>query len=131
MFHEGVPSGPGRYRDEYGIVANGFFHNGGILGAGVKTWPHGGTLLGEFRPGLGGLGTLVAAFPDGTEASGVYGPMFGKQQMYKPSAAAPTPAATPTQANAPQPKPSEPARGKQATEQVDKAIDLLRGLIKR
>jgi hypothetical protein len=89
MFHEGVPSGPGRYSDQYGIVANGFFHNGAIFGAGVKTWPHGGKLIGEFRPGIGGLGTLFAVFPDGTEASGTYGPMSGKLQMYKPPVAAP------------------------------------------
>lgn len=143
MFHEGSPEGPGRFRDEYGIVANGFFHHGAILGAGVKTWPHGGRLVGEFRPGIGGLGTLIASLPDGTEHSGEYGPMFGKQQNFRPAApaaataappaatAAPPAVAAPPTAAAPPAKASEPTKEKSAQEQINKAVDLLRGLLRK
>jgi hypothetical protein len=74
---------------------------------------------------------LIAILPDGTEASGNYGPMFGKQQLYRPPEGAPTTAAAPPPASVPAPKSTEPAKGKQASEQIDKAVDVLRGLFKK
>jgi hypothetical protein len=131
-YHNGVATGVGRSGDENGVVYNGFFHNGVPYGIGVATFPHGGKLLGEFRPGLGGVGEFVAMLPDGTEHTGAYRPMYGKLVLYRPPEGPTAPAArapvvppgkVPEPANAPDP-------GK-AKADVEKAVDVLRGLLKR
>jgi hypothetical protein len=128
QYYNGIATGPGRRRDETGAIYNGFFHNGAPYGVGVLTFAHGGQLIGEFRPGLGGVGEFVAMLPDGSEHTGAYRPMYGKLSMYRPAEAPAAQAATPP-AKAPEPaKSTEPAKAKA---EVEKAVDVLRGLLKR
>ena len=128
QYYNGVATGAGRRRDETGAIFNGFFYRGAPYGAGVLTFPHGGKLIGEFRPGLGGVGDFVATFPDGSEQTGAYRPMLGKLVMYRPTQAPTAQPATPA-AKAPDPaKPADPAKAKV---EAEKAVDVLRGLLKR
>jgi hypothetical protein len=125
LYHNGVPTGAGRSGDEHGIVANGFFY-GTLYGAAVLTYPNGGKLKGEFRPN-GGVGDFVATFPDGSTQTGPYKEMYSKVYNYRPSQAPPlAKSAEPTKSV--EPKTEETAKGKIEPE---KAIDVLRGLLKR
>ena len=129
LYYNGIATGVGRRRDENGAIYNGFFYNGAPYGAGVLTFPHGGKLIGEFRPGLGGVGEFVATFPDGTRQTGEYRPMLGQLVMYRPPEGPEAQTSTPA-AKAPEPaKPVDPAT--KAKADVEKAVDVLRGLLKR
>lgn len=88
-FHDGEALGPGTYRDEWGILWNGLFHRGYLHGVGVLTFPNGGQLMGEFRDTIGGLGPMIAIYPDGKEESGEYSDLRQKLLAFKPAPGAP------------------------------------------
>jgi len=129
QYYNGVPTGVGRRGDEYGVVYNGYFYQGAPYGIGIATFPHGGKLIGEFRPGLGGVGEFVAVLPDGSEHTGSYGPMYGKLSLFQPQEApAAQSAGTPPAKTPEAAKTADPNKTKA---DIDKAIGVLRGLIKR
>jgi len=105
----------GRYRDEHGVISEGVFpYARQIRGFGIRTWPDGTKLVGEFRNGRP-AGPMHVEWPDGTVEKRTYEISGGRDTKPVPGESLPTVAA-PRPAAAPQQPAAAPARPPQQTD---------------